>query len=578
MTTTIVLITACGVAFADGPSYSLIDLGTLGGPESFAAGINDAGQVTGHSDTTVNGDRRAFLYSNGILSNLGSLANGQYSEGFAINGLGQAAGDSYTGIVVDSNGNSGIHAVIFNNGGITDLGTLPGHLYSLAYGINDSGQVTGSSKPSVGFVQGFFYSNGTMTLIPGIPGSVMSSGNAINNSGDVAGVSFNSTNNATHAILYSNGATTDLGTLPGGTSSVGVAINSSRQVTGSADGQAFLYSNGSMTSLPTLGGTGGSGYAINDGGVVVGSSKMKGDTVLHAFYYSNGVTQDLNLLFDPTDPLAAFVTLTEARGINNAGAIAANGLDSRTGANQSHAYLLTPNGSTAITVSPATYAFGNQPIGTSSSSHAFTVTNTGSLPAAIGTISISGDFSETNTCATPVLPTATCAIDVSFSPTGPDSRNGTLTVPLTGTYHTVSLAGIGTAWIPAPDLFVTNGHLEVLLTWNAVEGAASYNVYSGTSAGGESATPLASGVTATEFIVSNLSAATTYYFVVQAVAGSTSSGPSNEVSIRPDPGNGGGSGGGGAVDPLSLVIIGALAARMSGSRRDPQGPKRRAGT
>jgi fibronectin type 3 domain-containing protein len=136
--------------------------------------------------------------------------------------------------------------------------------------------------------------------------------------------------------------------------------------------------------------------------------------------------------------------------------------------------------------------------------------------------------------------------------------------------------------ISAPSLAVTNGHLQVLLTWNAVEGAASYNVYSGTSAGGESATPLALGVTATEFVVGNLDSATTYYFVVRAVAGGTSSAPSNEVSMRPDPGNGagsgGGSGGGGAADALSLVIIAALAARTSRSRRDPQGPKRRAGT
>jgi cellulose 1,4-beta-cellobiosidase len=134
------------------------------------------------------------------------------------------------------------------------------------------------------------------------------------------------------------------------------------------------------------------------------------------------------------------------------------------------------------------------------------------------------------------------------------------------------------AGLAAPNLVVTNGHLQVLLTWNAVEGAASYNIYSGTSAGGESATPVAAGVTATQFTVGNLNAATTYYFVVRAVAGNTSSGPSNEVSMRPDPGNegsggggSGGGGGGGGADPLSLVIIAALAAGMSRARRDLRG-------
>ena len=43
------------------------DLGTLGGTESFAYGINDSGQVVGWSYTTGDSYSHAFLYSSGTM-------------------------------------------------------------------------------------------------------------------------------------------------------------------------------------------------------------------------------------------------------------------------------------------------------------------------------------------------------------------------------------------------------------------------------------------------------------------------------------------------------------------------------
>jgi len=87
---------------------------------------------------------------------------------------------------------------------------------------------------------------------------------------------------------------------------------------------------------------------------------------------------------------------------------------------------------------------------------------------------------------------------------------------------------------PAPaGLTATAGNLQVALSWSASAGASSYNVYLGNSSGGESATPVATGVTSTSYTVTSLSNGTTYYFTVTAVNSSGTSGYSNEISVVP---------------------------------------------
>jgi hypothetical protein len=136
---------------------------------------------------------------------------------------------------------------------------------------------------------------------------------------------------------------TNLGIVGGG-----YAINASGEVTGLAimptnSGQgdegtaaAFLYSNGKVTLLPGTSnafapdGTNCTGYGINSSGSIVGTCSG------YAFFY-NGNTVDLNTLVLSTDPLKPYVTLTDARGINDSGLIIVNGVDSRDKLN--HAYL-----------------------------------------------------------------------------------------------------------------------------------------------------------------------------------------------------------------------------------------------
>ena len=54
----------------------LLDLGTLGGQNSFAFGINNLGQIVGTSELE-SGQSRAFLWENGEMMDLGTLG-GQF--------------------------------------------------------------------------------------------------------------------------------------------------------------------------------------------------------------------------------------------------------------------------------------------------------------------------------------------------------------------------------------------------------------------------------------------------------------------------------------------------------------------
>src|SRR3954467_15407004 len=77
------------------PRYEFIDLGTLGGLNSVAYGINSIGQVVGDSDRSIP-NSRAFLYSNGAMTDLGSL-DGTSSFAKDINMSGQIVGSTSAG-------------------------------------------------------------------------------------------------------------------------------------------------------------------------------------------------------------------------------------------------------------------------------------------------------------------------------------------------------------------------------------------------------------------------------------------------------------------------------------------------
>jgi fibronectin type 3 domain-containing protein len=105
------------------------------------------------------------------------------------------------------------------------------------------------------------------------------------------------------------------------------------------------------------------------------------------------------------------------------------------------------------------------------------------------------------------------------------------------TQTTVGTITIQAAVTPPPaaptSLKATAGDATVSLTWTGSSGATSYNVYRGTSSGGESSTPIATNVASPSYTDSNLTDGTAYYYEVAAVDSAGTSGMSSEVSATP---------------------------------------------
>lgn len=104
-------------------------------------------------------------------------------------------------------------------------------------------------------------------------------------------------------------------------------------------------------------------------------------------------------------------------------------------------------GAPSIGLSPATLPLGSIPVGQSSSGAVIIFTNTGTASLTVGTISVTGNFSQTNTCGATLAPNANCSITVTSTPASTGAYSGTLTVSspnATNSPQTVSLSGNGT--------------------------------------------------------------------------------------------------------------------------------------
>lgn len=103
---------------------------------------------------------------------------------------------------------------------------------------------------------------------------------------------------------------------------------------------------------------------------------------------------------------------------------------------------------TSATLSPASLSFAAQSVQTVSAAQTVTLTATGTLNLNISSVASSGDFSKSDNCSGKSLaPQSACQIQVTFDPSQPGARQGTLTVfaNVAGGQLAASLAGTGLA-------------------------------------------------------------------------------------------------------------------------------------
>jgi probable HAF family extracellular repeat protein len=177
--------------FANGTLTLLQALGGFGGG---ITGINRTGiavgAVTDTSHATVATMWAPPDYALQVLPQIG----GNNAGANAINDQGTIAGYSSTTTQVFP-GLFQTHAVLWENGQNSppiDIGSVPGAIFTTAWGINNSGVVVGNASNFTGMNVGFIYQNGTIQTLNDLAsastGWTFWFARAINDNGDVTGV------------------------------------------------------------------------------------------------------------------------------------------------------------------------------------------------------------------------------------------------------------------------------------------------------------------------------------------------------------------------------------------------------
>jgi uncharacterized membrane protein len=273
--------------------YQIVDPGTFGGPNSWqfypvarAGLLNNQGTLVGSADTLAVDPyctwspydcyaTHAFQWRNGETTDLGVLPGGIGSQVNWISANGLMAGISDNGQQDPLNpALPQIHAVLWQHGQMTDLGTLAGGYDSWANAVNSRGEIAAQAY------------------------------NTIPDPNSLFGYGYQS-----RAAYWKNGVMQDLGTLGTGTDAVAFLINERGQVVG----WSYINSVPSPICAPTLpvttgsflwdrkngmkdiGGLGGTCTLANDlnnQGQIVGGSSLTGDTVYRPFVWeaATGVT------------------------------------------------------------------------------------------------------------------------------------------------------------------------------------------------------------------------------------------------------------------------------------------------
>jgi len=330
--------------------YEIIDLGSLDPtyPSAYPYAINNAGDVAGVAPVLAGSIVRptAFLWRGGAMQGLAPGA--YYSWAYGLNDRAEAVGG-----VTPASRVSPSHAAILTPDGVSDLHPFLDGVESVAFDINDSGQVVGA-RGSVLSRRAFLVDGGTMVdlheeLAQYVGGGVLhlvTQAMGINRAGVIVG-SYGTGATEVAFVRHPDGTYETLDPGLNGESAA-TCINDDAVVGGAAGAygaaRPIVWDGPSVTDLGALGtGFFSRALGINSRGDIVGSSHTGGFDcssvcfpLEHAFLYQGGVMSDLNDLI----PVDSGWELISATGINDSGQIAARAMDAQRG---QRAVLLTPS-------------------------------------------------------------------------------------------------------------------------------------------------------------------------------------------------------------------------------------------
>lgn len=344
-------------------SYAVANLSSLGGTSSAGDSINDRGWVAGRSNLPGDRRRHATLWRNGSIVDLGTLGGPNSAvlwpvknDRGIISGIAQTAerdplGESWSCSAFFPAATGTGHRCLgfrWQAGVMRPLPTLGG-TNGFATGTNNLGQTVGWAEnrvhdstcvaPQVLQFRAVVWGprRGQIRELLPLPGDTASAATALNDRGQVVGISGYCDQavgrfSAIHAVLWQDGKAVPLGTLGGVAWNTPMSINERGDVVGfsnpsAADGgdfkpHAFVWTRGGgIRDLGTLtGDVTSQALGINERREVVGTS-CDANFNCRAFAWRNGVMKNLNGLVGSYDD-----RLTTANDIDDAGRITGQAL------------------------------------------------------------------------------------------------------------------------------------------------------------------------------------------------------------------------------------------------------------